>query len=45
MYFCQIMVNRFVDLKDNILYFKTKGGVIVFGDINARTRYLQHDEQ
>ena len=35
----------FVDLEDDIMYFKTKGEVIVFADMNARTRNLEHNAQ
>jgi endonuclease/exonuclease/phosphatase (EEP) superfamily protein YafD len=32
-------------IEENISYFKTKGEVIVVGDMNARTRSLRHDAQ
>ncbi|MCO5564687.1 hypothetical protein L7F22_018354 [Adiantum nelumboides] len=35
----------FLDLEEDIAYFKAKGEVIVFGDMNARTKALQHDIQ
>ncbi|MCO5552306.1 hypothetical protein L7F22_005817 [Adiantum nelumboides] len=33
----------FFDLEEDIAYFKGEGDVIVFGDMNARTKTLQHD--
>ena len=35
----------FANLEDDIAYFKSKGEVIVFGDMNARTRNFQLDSQ
>ena len=35
----------FANLEDDIAYFKSKGEVIVFGDMNARTRSFQGDAQ
>lgn len=35
----------FVDLEEDIAQYKNKGEVIVFGDLNARTKVLQHDTQ
>ena len=35
----------FANLEDDIVYFKSKGEVIVFGDMNARTRTFQLDAQ
>jgi hypothetical protein len=35
----------FPNFQEDISYFKTKGDVIVLGDMNAHTRSLQHDIQ
>ena len=35
----------FANLEDDIAYFKSKWEVIVFGDMNARTRGFQLDAQ
>ena len=35
----------FANLEDDIAYFKSKGEVIVFGDMNAHTRSFQLDAQ
>ena len=44
-YACLDRDHPFSDLEEDIAHFKGKGEVIVFGDMNARTRTLQHDMQ
>ncbi|RYA45856.1 endonuclease/exonuclease/phosphatase family protein [Enterobacter cloacae complex sp. GF14B] len=44
-YACMDRDQPFSDLEEDIAYFKGEGDVIVFGDMNARTKTLQHDTQ
>ncbi|RYA62356.1 hypothetical protein DD598_30455, partial [Enterobacter cloacae complex sp. 2DZ2F16B1] len=44
-YACMDRDQPFFDLEENISYFKGEVDVIVFGDMNARTKTLQHDTQ
>ena len=44
-YACLDKDQPFANLEDDIAYFKSKGEVIVFGDMNARTRNFQLDSQ
>jgi hypothetical protein len=44
-YACLDRDQPFSNHEEDISYFKTKGEVIVLGDMNARTRNLQHDAQ
>ena len=44
-YACLDKDQPFANLEDDIAYFKSKGEVIVFGDMNARRRSFQLDAQ
>jgi hypothetical protein len=44
-YACLDKDQPFANLEDDIAYFKSKGEVIVFGNMNARTRNFQLDSQ
>ena len=45
LYACLDKDKLFANLEDKIAYFKSKGEVIVFGDMNACTRGFQLDAQ